>query len=157
MGTVNYSSSDYITMGLKPYDPEFFEDENGAIDCEEMELCYKDERENVEFILEKYSFYYFHVSVKPGYYDGFSLDIAFDFPCFFNDWEERREAQKEVTALKKCLLELSENGLVACSPGWCTGYCDAAGTRKGIAAAVKLMRQDVADTPTRRKYEAVYA
>ena len=56
MGAVNYSRSDYITLGVKPYDPEFFEDENGAIDCEEMALCYKDERENVEFVLEKYCF-----------------------------------------------------------------------------------------------------
>lgn len=33
MGAVNYSRSDYITMGLKPYDPESFSDENGDIDC----------------------------------------------------------------------------------------------------------------------------
>ena len=157
MGTVNYSSSDYITLGVEPPDPEIF----GAVTESELEgetqLFWDVCKENANSVLDNYNFYYFHVELKPGYYEGFTVDIAFNFPCFFNDWEERREAQKEVTALKKCLLELSENGLVACSPGWCTGYCDAAGTRKEIAAAVKLMRQDVADTPTRRKWEAVYA
>lgn len=52
MGTVNYSRSDYITMGLKPYDPEFFTDENGNIGYEEMGFCYERDRENADFIAE---------------------------------------------------------------------------------------------------------
>lgn len=67
MGAVNYSSNDYITMGLKPYGPESFAGENGNIDYEEMESCYESDRENAEFIIEKYGFYYFHIATKPGY------------------------------------------------------------------------------------------
>lgn len=101
MGTVNYSRSDYITMGVKPYDPESFADENGNIDYEEIESCYESDQENAEFIIEKYCFYYFHISTKPGYYEGFSVDIEFNFPAFFDNWQERAEAQKEVTSVKK--------------------------------------------------------
>ena len=152
MGTVNYSRSDYITLGVKPYDPAAFTGGNGNIDYEEMEFCYESDRENADSIIEKYGFYYFHVSTKPGYYEGFSVDIEFNFPAFFDNWSERAEAQKEVTALKKCLVELAGIGLVSCRPGWCTGYDDYKGTLKLIRAAAKAMRADVAGTPTFRQY-----
>lgn len=152
MGAVNYSRSDYITLGVKPYDPAAFTDENGIIDYEEMEFCYQNDRDNADCIIEKYGFYYFHVSTKPGYYDDFSVDIEFNFPAFFDSWQERAEAQKEVTALKKCLVELTGNGLVSCRPGWVTGYDDYSGTLQQIKAAIKAMRADVAETPTYRQY-----
>lgn len=152
MGTVNYSRSDYITMGLKPYDPADFTDENGNIDYEGMESCYEYDLENADSIIEKYGFYYFHVATKPGYYEGFSVDIEFNFPAFFDNWQERVEAKKEVTALKKCLIELAGIGLVSCRPGWCTGYDDYKGTLELIRAAAKAMRADVAETPTYRQY-----
>lgn len=152
MGAVNYSCSDYITMGIKPYGLESFTDETGNIDYEEMYSCYKDDRENADSIIEKYGFYYFHVATKPGYYEGFSVDIEFNFPAFFDNCEERAEAQKEVTALKKCLVELAGIGLVSCRPGWVTGYDDYSGTLQQIKAAVKAMRADVAETPTFRQY-----
>ena len=152
MGAVNYSRSDYVTLGVKPYDPELFTDENGNIDYEEIEFCYQNDRENADSIIGKYDFYYFHVATKPGYYEGFSVDIEFNYPVFFDNWKERAEAQKEVTALKKCLVELAGAGLVSCRPGWCTGYDDYIGTLKLISAATKAMREDVAETPTFRQY-----
>ena len=106
----------------------------------------------LEKIINKYGFYYFHVATKPGYYEGFSLDIEFNFPAFFDNWNERAEAQKEVTALKKCLVELAGIGLVSCRPGWVTGYDDYSGTLQQIKAAIEAMRADVAETPTYRQY-----
>ena len=146
MGTINYSRSDYITMGLKPYDPAAFADENGNIDYKEMESCYESDQQNAEFIIGKYNFYYFSVTTKPGYYEGFSVDIEFNFPEFFNNCQERAEAQK--------LVELAGVGLVSRRPGWCTGYDDYTGTLKLIRAAIKAMRADVAETPTFRQYIA---
>ena len=40
MGTINYATSNYITIGLKPYDYEDFEDENGNIDYDMMNEYY---------------------------------------------------------------------------------------------------------------------
>lgn len=153
MGAVNYFTSDYITMGIKPYDISDFEDETGDIDCEMLEIAYENDRMNIEYILSRYSFYYFHVTIKPGYYEGFTLDIENNFPVAYDDWEDKRAAQREITRLKKCLLECAAVGMVQCSPGWCTGYNDYEGTCKAIGTAIKAMRDEVKNTPTWLQYE----
>lgn len=104
-------------------------------------------------ILDRFSFWYFHLAIKPGYYEGFSLDIESNFPVAFDNWEERKAAQREITQIKKCLIELAGVGLVACFPGWCTGYLDYKGTLQRINEAIKEMREEVKATPTWRQYE----
>lgn len=170
MGAVNYFTSDYITMGLKPYDISDFENDadlmleiqeeireyGGTVEnCiyDMIERYYEDDRTNIESILSRYSFYYFHVAIEAGYYEGFSLIIENNFSVAFDGWEDKRAAQKEITSLKQCLLECAGSGLVACYPGWCTGYEDYKGTCKAIAAAIKDMREDVKNTPTWLQYE----
>lgn len=170
MGTVNYFTSDYITMGVRPY--ELYDLENDAdfmaeIRAEVKEYggtveealnsyisdCYESDLANAESILSRFSFWYFHVTIKPGYYEGFTLDISNNFPVAYDNYEDRRDAQKEITQLKKCLLELAGVGLVACYPGWCTGYEDYKGTCKAIEAVIKAMRDEVKTIPTWRQYE----
>lgn len=170
MGAVNYFTSDYITMAVKPYDTYDFENDHdfmemmqeyikeygGTVEScidEYIRTCYEDDETNVSAILEKYSFYYFHVTIKPGYYEGFALDIENNFSVAFDGWEDKRAAQREITSLKKCLLECAGVGLVQCSPGWCTGYNDYKGTCKAIGAAIKAMRDEVKNTPTWTQYE----
>lgn len=165
MGTVNYGRSDYITLGVKPFDAWDIEKDadlmlelqenvtqyGGTIESEISEYlqeCYTCNYDNIAAILDKYRFYYFHVAIKSGYYEGFYLDIEFNFPCAFDNWEEKREAQKEVTLIKQCLLECAGYGLVECSPGWVTSYSNYKTTVKAIRAAVKQMRNDIAITPT---------
>ena len=169
MGAVNYFTSDYITMGIEPYsaydlekDQDFMEavqeqiKEYGGIveDCisDMIESYYTDDEMNVSAILEKYSFYYFHVTIKPGYYEGFTLDIENNYPVAFDGWKDKRAAQREITSLKKCLIECAGVGMVQCSPGWCTGYNDYKGTCKAIDAAIKVMRDEVNNTPTWTQY-----
>ena len=169
MGTINYMTSHYITMGVKPYyfsdfenDACFMEEVNneikeygGTVDSyiqEYINSCYESDLVNIELVLSRHSFYYFHVEIKSGYYEGFSLDIENNFPVAFDSWEDKRAAQKEITSLKQCLLECAGCGLVACYPGWCTGYEDYNGTCKAIAAAIKDIREEVNDTPTWAQY-----
>ena len=170
MGAVNYFTSDYITLGVKPYDATHFENNvdfmeeareqiakyGGNIDDyirEHITHCYGDDMDNVSFILKKYNFYYFRVTIEWGYYEGFTLRIHNDCDVYFDDWKDKRDAQKELTKLKKCLLECAGIGLVQCSPGWCTSYNDYKGTCKAIEAAIKDMREEVRNTPTWRQYE----
>lgn len=169
MGAVNYFTSDYITMGLKPYDfedckksylewaateaPDLVDDE--CIDDivnEYMAECYNDDYENIKTELEKHCFIYYHVTIKPGYYCGFTLDIENNFGVAYNDWTDRAEAQKEITEIKQFLIDCAGLGLVACFPGWCTGYDDYNGTIKAINEAVKTMRDEAKHTPTWRQY-----
>ena len=169
MGAVNYFTSDYITMGIEPYSAYDLENDPGFMDALRDEVSeyggtidealesyirtsYEADEMNIEFILEKYSFDYFHVTIKPGYYEGFTLDIENNYPVAFDGWEDKRAAQREITSLKKCLIECAGVGMVQCSPGWCTGYNDYGGTIKAIGAAIKVMRDEVNNTPTWTQY-----
>lgn len=169
MGTINYGTSDYITMGIRPYDaaemqhdPDFVEYINAtAVEygtTPETELdnyimdSYDADYENAAAILDNYNFYYFHITIKPGYYEGLYLEIENNFPVFYDDIIEKKEAQKEITDIKKMLIDLAGVGFVACTPGWCTGYADYKGTLKAINAAIKEIRTEARFTPCYRTY-----
>lgn len=137
MGAVNYFTSDYITLGIRPYDR--YELEQDADFVEEMiesineyggtredfinnyiDDCYECDFASIETELKKYTFYYYHVAIKPGYYEGFTIDIENNFQAAFDSWEDKREAQKEITKIKRFLIDCAGLGLVRCFPGWCT-------------------------------------
>lgn len=169
MGAVNYFASDYITMGLRPYDRFDLENDRDFMEEVEAEIseyggtvenaidsyiefCYESDYENIRYELEKHNFYYFHIAIKPGYYEGFTLDIENNFPVALDSWEDRREAMKEITEIKQFLIDCAGFGLVACFPGWCTGYSDYNGTLKAIREAVKDMRNELKTVPTWTQY-----
>lgn len=169
MGAVNYFTSDYITMGLRPYDLWELENdldfmEEMRQECEEyggtvesaidnyIQSCYESDLANIECELNKHNFYYYHVTIKPGYYEGFTLDIENNFPVALDSWQDRRDANKEITEIKQFLIACAGLGLVQCSPGWCTGYNDYKGTLKAIKAAIKEMRDELRTIPTRAQY-----
>lgn len=141
MGTINYYNSDYITVG---YDCN-------NIDYEDQFSVniVSDYYDQVKYTLEKQRFYYFHVSLEPGYYEGFSINIEFNFKWCFDCWQDKREAQKEVTQIKAFLLECINNfECVSVYPGWCTGYADYKTTLNDLDEAIKEMRADIRKTPT---------
>ena len=97
-------------------------------------------------------FYYFTITLEPGYYDGYSLNIDFDY-LYFDDWEEKADAQREITQIKTVLLKcVNDFECVAVYPGWCTGYEDYKNTLLKLNAAIKEMRKTVKQTPTYNHY-----
>ena len=166
MGAINYYTSDYITLGLRPYDTSDLENDSELMEELQNEYggtlenalqdyisgCYEDDRSNIETELAKHSFYYYHVAIKPGYYEGFTLNIENNFLVCFDGWEDKNDAQKEITELKQFLIDCAGLGLVRCSPGWCTGYSDYKSTIAAIKEAIKAMREEVKQTPTSRQY-----
>lgn len=170
MGAINYFTSDYITLGLRPYDTSDFESDSEGMEelqneCDKyggtledaiqdyIQSCYEADYANIETELAKHSFYYYHVVIKPGHYEGFSIDIENNFSVAFDNWEDKKDAQKEITELKQFLINCAGLGLVQCSPGWCTGYSDYSGTIAAIKEAVIEMREEVKQTPTWAQYE----
>ena len=162
MGTINYGTSDYITLGIKPYNVDDFMEETRAeygqaIDDEYIwqiiQDYYNDDRINAESIIEKYDFHYYHVAIKSGYYEGLYLDIENNYPIAYNDYTDKPEAQKELTQLKHCLIELAGIGFCEVYPGWCTTYKDYTTTIKSIISTIKSMRYEVRSIPTWRQYE----
>ena len=141
MGAINYNTSKYITIGINPDD---FNDENYELNEFIVNYLY----------LNKYKFYFFHVCIMPGYYEGFSIDIDNNFGVCYDDYNEKREAQKEITQIKNFLIECVNCGLVACFPGWCMGYANYKETLHLIKEAIKEMRMEVKDIPTYKNYIA---
>lgn len=175
MGAVNYFTSDYITMGYRRADIGDFDSDKSEI-LEEMisngfdadDISEDDYSEyvsqligdyeiedflEIEAELKKHSFCYYHVCLKHGYYDGFTVDIEFNYKVAFDGWEDKPEAQKEITEIKQFLLTCANMGLRACAPWWATTFYSYEETVAMISAAVKEMRQEVRNTPTWRQYE----
>ena len=144
MGAINYFTSDFITVGYNlnfvDYEDEFYND------------IISDYYHQVKYRLNQERFSIFQVELEPGYYEGFSIKINFDY-CYFDDYIEKQEAQKEITQIKNFLLECI-NDYECCSvyPGWCTGYADYKNSLKDLSAAIKEMRNTVKSTPTYKNY-----
>ena len=171
MGAINFFTSDYITLAIKPYetddfmnDLEFMEEaqariekDNSSLEVEIQEAinsCYDADWDNIQWYLDnKYDFYYFHVTIKPGYYESFSIDIESNFPVAFDTWLDKKDAQKEITQIKRFLIDCANCGMVETWPGWCTKYSSHNETIKAINKAVSEMREDVKITPTWSQYE----
>lgn len=122
-----------------------------------LEVWYDDDRDNAKAIIDKYDLYFYHVTIEPGYYDGLQIMIENNFPIAFDDYREKREAQKEITRIRSMLEELAGCGYVSTYPGWCMGYADYEGTLADIAEAIKDMRSEAAFTPTCYTYNKCYA
>lgn len=172
MGTVNYKTSKYITLGLKPLcsydlerDEEFMQEIQDQVDeyggsienaiSDYIEECTEEAFYKAENSLDKYIFRFFDVFIEPGYYEGFSIQIDTVYN-YYDDWNEKREALKEATQLKKFLLECLENGLVQCFPGWCTGYASPEKSRHAILEAVEEMKREIKAEKTFRQYWAMH-
>ena len=141
MGAINYFTSNYITLGYNcdgiDYDDEFYPDE------------IQDEYEQIKYLLDKGYFYYFHITLKPGYYEGFIIDIENNFSICFDHYDEKLQALKEITQIKNFLLYIVENfNISVVYPGWCTSYGDYKKTISEIKAAIKIMKSEVKNTPT---------
>lgn len=148
MSTINYYTSDYITLGVNP------DDFRGDFDDENNDSIYYDDYisdvyDDINSILKNENLYYFHIVLKPGYYEGFSIDIKYNFEYCLESWQDRRAAHREITRIKQFLMYCIKNfGLCAVSPGWCITYYDYNESLQRLKKAIKEMRDTVQNTPT---------
>ena len=169
MGTINYKTSDYLTMGLNPVSS--YDLKNDSYFMEEMKQeiseyggtienaiqdyitqCYEDDYNNIETELNKHSFCYYNIRIEPGYYEGFSLMIENNYSIAYDDYIDKKQALKELTELKQFLLTCAGYGLVVCYPGWSTGYENYNKTVEIIKQTIKEMKTEVKNTPTWNQY-----
>ena len=173
MGTVNYKTSDIITLGLRPYeprdfelDPDFMEDtrkrceENGCSLFDWIEGTIneytEDDRQTAADIISKYRFEFFQVSIEPGYYEGFSVYISNDLPGEYWDADERQQALTDAANLGNMLKELVNTAcLVEVWPGWLTTYHDTDRTLQDIRKTIRGLIYDINDTPAIEAEEAI--
>lgn len=149
MGAINYKTSDFITLGYLDVSQQDFDDDYTIDDYYMNE---EDEYLQVKYLLQKQNFYYFHITLEPGYYSGFSLNIEHNFNYCYDNYNEKIEALKEVTQIKNFLLYIVNNfGVRAVYPGWCTSYDDYKTTISELNAAIADMKSTIRATPTWRK------
>lgn len=171
MGTVNYKTSDIITIGYRPVDAwdlehdDYFmkearkqsEEYGDSIDdiiLAEIENYTEDDQIRAQEALDKYSFEFFTVSIEPGYYEGFSIDITDNLPGEFYDDDEREHALKDVENLYSLLHELiTDVCLCEVWPGWCTTYQDQAHSLRAIRKAHRELIAEINDTPNEGRSE----
>ncbi len=162
-----------ITIGLKPmsyfsdkesgYNEWLEEEKSENPDFEESDMerseydqmmdeedlsnikCFLDNHENLPE--------HYEISIVNGYYEGFYLNIEDDIPWVFDDSEEKKEYLKDITRLKKVLLELLDNGLCVVYPGWCTDFADKKNSVKEIMTFVKNLREEVKAVDTFAVYK----
>ena len=149
MGTINYGSNKYINMGmnLSVYD-NIYNYENRQFEYEtELQFLY----DEIEHILKQYNFEYFTIKLEPGYYEGFYIDIDFDY--LWVDYYEKPLILKELTQLKQFLLQCCNYGMVKYSSGWCMGYYNEEETRKAIKKCIRNTKEDIKKYPTYRTYK----
>ena len=180
MGAINYGSSYYfygangkriqdkdITIGLKPMS-DYSDEESGYKEfLEENDYTEEDvdryqfdrEQDDVngeiieEFLDNADLPYYFKIGIECGYYEGFYLKIEENLPWCFEDASEKADAQKDVTKLRKVLLDSLDNGLCVVYPGWCTGYANHAESRRDVRGFINDIRHMVHDMDTVATYK----
>ena len=141
MGTINYGSNDILNIGTNA---------SFAVDDDYMLLLLNDFTDT----LEDYTFQYFTMEIKCGYYDGLYLDITdgAHWYSYFDDQKERQEAIQEVKLLEELLKRLIFSGMVVYAPGWCTSYLTEGESVKECEKAMKDLKRQLLKTPTWRTY-----
>lgn len=160
MGAINYNNNKLFNLGLNVFDYEKQCEiqlkemiEEGIIEFNNVEIdefnyeCISVLYEDCEYILNKYDFNYYNIKLESGYYEGFYLSIDFNYN-YFNDFIEKQQAQKELTQVKKCFLELINCGLVSYHAWWCSSYYSKEETISMLNEFVKTERKRIADTLT---------
>ncbi len=145
MGAINYGCSDIINIGFNVDRYDLHDREDTYIEVSFM-------HENIMEILEEYSFYYFHVAIKPGYYEGFYIDIESNYGVCYDTYLDKLDALKELTQLHSALKRCIEWGLVAYAPGWCTSWYTEGESKATLKQAIKDAKTGVKSTPTYNTY-----
>ena len=83
MGAINYKTSDYITIGYN-CNTEYARDDFWKDEEEQRVFEISFLYDEVAATLEKYDFQFYHVTICPGYYEGFTIDIENNFAVVEN-------------------------------------------------------------------------
>lgn len=143
MGTINYKTSDYVTIGYNLNNIDY------AMDDFSFDSIINDDFDSIARNLRQQFFIFFNVKLEPGYYEGFSIDIECNFNWCLNRYQDKKDALKEITRIKNFLLDCIKNyNLCAVSPGWCTTYYNEKESIQKLNDGIKEMREHVKRIPT---------
>lgn len=145
MGAINFNTLTKNNRLALVNEPETEEEQ-------EEQYFYNYELEETQAELDKHNFYYFNLSIDYGHYEGFCLKLEDDNTKYiYQDSKEKAEVLKELTAIKKVLLELVKNGLLwGCYPSWIYNKLATAETIKQINIIIKELKEETKRSYTER-------
>lgn len=160
MGTINYLTSDIITLVCDGHfaDIDFIKDvltdygeEYPREDVEQYQIdeyideCIRDSYNLIEARLyDVDTFVFFKIKVDFGYYEGVQIVIEDLTKYGFEDSQERRDALKEANRLKNLLHIITrEYSFYSCCPSWCSAYYDKNQTHARIDTAIKELKNRI--------------
>ena len=141
MGAINYGTSEFLcSLGYNL--------NNDVADCEEAQNDQLWTAEEVQDYLDEFSLCYYDIELKPGYYEGFYLEISDIDDNYYSDYDCKQERVKELHMIGRALIDLANKfGLVSYAPGWCTGYASTDSTISYIKQSVKREIAAIYNTP----------
>lgn len=113
-------------------------------ELETEEEIYCELVEETQARLDKLNLYYFSLSIKYGYYEGFYLKLNEENTKYiYTNTKEKQEVLKELTAIKNILIELVKDGLLCGAyPNWITTRLNTAETIKQIKSIIKELKAE---------------
>ena len=131
MGAINYGTSAFLcNLGYNL--------NNDVADDEEAQNEQRWTADEVQDYLDDLDLCYYDIEIKPGYYEGFYLDISDINSDYYSDDDCKEERIRELHKIGRALIHLTNYyGLVDYTPGWCTDYATTNGTIQLIKQAVK--------------------
>lgn len=145
MGAINFGTLTNISRLALVNETETEEEQ-------EEQYFYNYELEETQAELDKLNLYYFNLSIKYGYYEGFYIVLGYEnIPYIYKNSQEKAETLKELTAIANILIKLVKNGLLSgCYPSWVTTRLNTAETIKQIKRIIKALKEKTKATYTSR-------
>lgn len=140
MGAINYGTSElFCNLGYNL--------NNDVADYEEAQNDQSWTYDEVQDYIDELTLYYYDIHIKPGYYEGFYLDISDIDGDYYADDEDKQERVKELHKIGRALIDIANKfGLVSYAPGWSTGHANTGDTIRAIKKAVKKEITEIYNT-----------
>ena len=165
MGTINFLTSDFLTLASAPlYSEDYSEcaeeraEETGkSVEAVIDSMMSLDEENSwiaaKEAAAKTARNDFWKLEAAPGYYEGSQVVIHNELPESITD-EERQTALTEVDGLKVLLIGLVESAnFLETAPGWCPKWSARAETLASVDRAAEEMREAVLAVPAWKEAE----
>ena len=127
------------------------------VNDEEYDFDFNFNYEEVKNKLNNYNFYYFDIKIEAGYYEGFYLKLEEkNTKNIYKNTEEKNEVLKELTQIKKLLIDLVKNNFLnGIYPSWINTNLTTTQTIEEIKNIIKILKNEVIKSYTEKTYKGV--
>lgn len=114
-------------------------------ETEEEEFFFADDLDHLQNEINNLKLYYFNLKIEYGYYEGFYLTLNEEnTKLIYNNTKEKNEVLKELSAIKKNLINLVKSGILwGCHPSWVYNRLSTADTIREINEIIQELKNEV--------------